>query len=191
MEPLARWSQRGFHVQHLTSFFGQLLIDLYKGDGAGAWHRMTTTWPEMEASLLLKIQHVYIDALQYSGRAALAAAAQGAPAGPLLKHAERIARILDRQRMGWSVTFAAYLRAGIAAVRGDEDAAAALLRRAIDGFDRGGLALYAAAARRRLGQFVGGDEGKSLIARCDDWMAGQGIRVPEKMARACASGFRE
>ena len=67
----------------------------------------------------------------------------------------------------------------------------ALLRRAIDGFDQGGLDLYAAAARRALGQLVGGDEGRALIARCDAWMAGQGIRVPEKMARACVSGFRE
>ncbi len=79
----------------------------------------------------------------------------------------------------------------MAAVRGDEPAAAALLRRAIDGFDQGGLALYAAATRRRLGQLVGGDEGQSLIARCDEWMAGQGIRAPEKMTRACVSGFRE
>ena len=92
MESIAKWSQQGFHVQHLTSFFGQMLIDLYKGDGRGAWHRMAWTWPVLEKSLLNKIQHVYIDALQYNGRAALAAARQGEPAGPLLRHAERTAQ---------------------------------------------------------------------------------------------------
>ncbi len=98
IESLAKWSQRGFHVQHLTSFYGQMLIYLYKGDGEGAWRYVSSIWPEMEASMLLKIQHVYIDALQYSGRAALALAAsgRGEPA-PLLKHAERTAHIIDRQ----------------------------------------------------------------------------------------------
>jgi hypothetical protein len=189
LESIAKWSQQGFHVQHLTSFFGQMLIDLYKGDGPGAWQRMATTWPVLEKSLLLKIQHVYIDALQYNGRAALAAARQGEPAGPLLKHAERTARTLDRQRLPWADAFAAHLRAGIASIRGDEAASVALLRRAIEGFDQGGLNLYAATSRRVLGRLVGGDEGRALIARCDDWMAGQGIRVPEKMVRACVSGF--
>ena len=75
-ESIAKWSQQGFHVQHLTAFYGQMLIDLYNGDALGAWRRVTSTWPELEASLLMKIQHVYIDSLQYSGRAALAAARQ-------------------------------------------------------------------------------------------------------------------
>ncbi len=189
LESIAKWSQQGFHVQHLTSFFGQMLIDLYKGDGRGAWNRMASTWPVLEKSLLNKIQHVYIDALQYNGRSALAAARQGEPAGPLLKHAERTARILDRQGLNWSDAFAAHLRAGIASLRGEEDAAIARLRRAIEGFDAGGLNLYAASARRQLGQLVGGDEGNALIARCDAWMTGQGIRAPEKMARAFVSGF--
>src|SRR5262249_47242483 len=140
---------------------------------------------------LLKIQHVYIDSLQYSGRAALAAARQGEPAVPLLKHAARTARILDRQRLPWADALAAHLRAGIASVRGDEAASVSFLRRAIEGFDEGGLNLYANAARRVLGRLVGGDEGQALIAGCDEWMVGQGIRVPEKMVRACVSGFPE
>ena len=150
IESLAKWSQQGFHVQHLTSFFGQMLIDLYKGDGEGAWRYVSSIWPEMEASMLLKIQHVYIDALQYmrpGPRQALGPARRtGSRQAPLLKHAERTARIIDRQRLPWADTFATHVRAGIAAVRGDEAAAVDLLRRAIEGFDRGGLALYAASA---------------------------------------------
>lgn len=188
-DSIAKWSQQGFHVQHLTAFYGQMLIDLYNGDALGAWRRATATWPDLEASLLLKIQHVYIDSLQYSGRAALAAARLGEPAAPLLRHAERTARILVRQRLPWADAFAAHLRAGIASIRGDEAASVSLLRRAMEGFDQGGLALYAASARRVLGRLVGGDEGRALVARCDEWMAGQGIRVPEKMVRACVSGF--
>jgi hypothetical protein len=188
-DAIAKWSQQGFHVQHLTAFYGEMLIDLYNGDALAAWRRATTTWPELEESMLLWIQHVHIDSLQYSGRAALAAARHGEPPAPLLKHAGRIAGILDRQRLPWADAFAAHLRAGIASIRGDEAASVSLLRRAIDGFDQGGLQLYAAAARRVLGRLVGGDEGRSLVTRCDEWMAGQSIRSPEKMVRAFVSGF--
>ena len=31
IESLAKWSQRGFHVQHLTAFYGQMLIYLVQG----------------------------------------------------------------------------------------------------------------------------------------------------------------
>jgi hypothetical protein len=191
LESIAKWSQQGFHVQHLTSFYGQMLTDLYKGDGQGAWRRLTSTLPELESSLLLKIQHVYIDFLQYSGRVALAAARQAADAAPLLKHAERAARNLDRQGLCWARAFAALVRGGIASVKGDESTAVARLRDAIDGFDEAGLELYAASARRKLGQLQGGDEGKALVARSEAWMAGQGIRVPENMVRAFVSGFPE
>ena len=179
-------------MQHLTSFYGQMLIDLYKGDGRGAWHRVTSTWPELEASLVAEDPaRVHRLAAIQRPASALAAARQGEPAGPLLKHAERTARILDRQRLPWADAFAAHLRAGIASIRGDEAAAVALLRRAIDGFDAGRPEPLrrrrpppARPAHRRR-------RGKALIARCDAWMAGQGIRVPEKMVRACVSGFPE
>jgi serine/threonine protein kinase/tetratricopeptide (TPR) repeat protein len=194
LESISKWSQQGFHVQHLTSFYGQMLTDLYKGDGRGAWRRFLSTRPDVESSLLLKIQHVDIDYLQYSGRVALAAARQAqssVEAEPLLAHARGAARKLDRQGLRWSRAFASLVRGGIASIRGDESMASARLRESIDGLDEVGLLLYAAAARHKLGQLLGGDEGRALIARSDAWMAEQGIRAPEKMVRACVSGFPE
>ncbi len=38
-EAIAQWSQQGFHVQHLTHYFGNTYIDLYEGDGPAAWQR--------------------------------------------------------------------------------------------------------------------------------------------------------
>ncbi len=111
-----------------------------------------STLPDLESSLLLKIQHVYIDFLQYSGRVALAAARQvqsSIEAEPLLVHANRAARKLDRQGLRWARAFASLVRGGIASTRGDESMAVARLREAIDGLDEVGLFLYAAAARRQ------------------------------------------
>ena len=51
-EAIAQWSQQGFHVQHLTHYFGNTYIDLYEGDGPAAWRRAESTWPLIQASLL-------------------------------------------------------------------------------------------------------------------------------------------
>jgi hypothetical protein len=49
--------------------------------------------------------------------------------------------------------------------------------------------LFAAAARRRLGQLLGGNCGQALIAQADAWMAGQGIVNPARMTAMLAPGF--
>ena len=51
------------------------------------------------------------------------------------------------------------------------------------------MGIYAALARRHLGKLVGGDEGHTLIARADDWMTGQGIKNPARMAAGITPGF--
>ena len=87
---IAQWSQHGFHVQHLTHYYGNTYIDLYEGDGEAAWRRAERTWPEIRASLLPRIQHVKVDVLQLRGRSAVAAAAQARDPGPLLLAAEGV-----------------------------------------------------------------------------------------------------
>jgi len=49
--------------------------------------------------------------------------------------------------------------------------------------------LYAAAARRRLGEIVGGERGQELITDADAWMERQKIKNPEKLTRMLAPGF--
>ena len=53
--------------------------------------------------------------------------------------------------------------------------AAASLRSAIDCFDASGLRMYAAAARRRLGRVIGGDEGARSLAQAETVMAAEGV----------------
>ena len=45
------------------------------------------------------------------------------------------------------------------------------------------------AARRRLGQVIGGERGAEMIANADDWMRNQGIKNPLLMTRMLAPGW--
>lgn len=91
--------------------------------------------------------------------------------------------------MRWAMPLAQMMRASAASLRGDAASAAASLRSAVDGFDRAGMKLYAAAARWRLGAILGGDEGSALIETARGYMGSQGVKVPQKMLDLLAPGM--
>src|SRR6185436_6033722 len=109
--------------------------------------------------------------LQLRAFAAVAAAQAGGGADPL-RAAEKDARSIERERMPWAAPFVPLIRAGVASVRGDAEAAHAELARAPDLFDAADMKLWAAVARRSLGALTGGDEGAALVARADAFMRG-------------------
>jgi serine/threonine protein kinase/tetratricopeptide (TPR) repeat protein len=190
-EAVQHWSRQRFHLQHLNQLCAHLDIDLYAGDGAAGWHRLCAARPALEASLLLRVQFVRIDILHSGGRCAVAAAAVADDPRPMLRAALGYARQLDRQRVPWASAHALATRAGAAMVRGDSAEARRQLIAAVDAFDGISMGVYAAAARRHLGNLVGGDEGRALIARADQWMIGQGIKSPARMAAGITPGFTE
>ena len=51
------------------------------------------------------------------------------------------------------------------------------------------MKLYAAVAKRRLGEITGGVDGQRLIDEADRWMREQKIKVPEKITRMLAPGI--
>ena len=93
--------------------------------------------------------------------------------------------------MLWSNPLAMLIHAGLARRRGDESRAAALVSQAIEGFEASNMALYAAAARHRLGEIMGGASGRELISQADDWMSKQQIKNPAAVANLMAPGFSE
>jgi hypothetical protein len=188
-EALGQWSHQGFHIQHLNFYYGSLYIDLYAGDAAAAWRRITETDPLLQSSLLLRIQQVHADVIQQSGRCAVAMAAVSADRAPLLRKAEKSARRLDRMRLPWTTAYARLIMAGAASVRGDTSRAEQLLADASARFEAADMGLHAAAAARHLGQLRGGDEGRALIEQADAWMRAQSVVNPARMATCLAPGF--
>ncbi len=186
------WSRDGFLMQH-TDFEictdGQ--ISLYLGEAEVAHRRVSELWPAFRGSMLTLIQDLHIRALHVRARCALAAAsaASGRARADRLRTAEHATRRIARERAPWSRGWIALLSAGIAVVRGDHEAAASLARDAARHCDVAGMALYAAAARRRLGELLEDDEGRRLVTDVDAWMAAQGVRNPSRMTAVLAPGF--
>jgi hypothetical protein len=72
-------------------------------------------------------------------------------------------------------------------MRGDTAATDALLA-AEQALSAADMHLYAAAARYRRGQLLGGDAGNSLAAGAHDELAGLGARNPERIADMVVPG---
>jgi serine/threonine protein kinase/tetratricopeptide (TPR) repeat protein len=189
IEALQEWPHSGFHLQHYSSFSAMAQIMLYTNDGPVAWKHFNQQWSQMKSSVLLRIQILRVEANYLLARCALAAGEQGMETERLLNVAERIAGQIAGEKVRWADPFVPLLRAGIASVRGDSSRAVDFLKVAAVGFDAVDMSLYANAARRHLGQLVGGDEGQTLVAAADEWMTKQLVKKPELLARTLVAGF--
>src|SRR5258707_11247592 len=174
---LTTWPRKGFHLQHYSSLVALAQIELYTGDYEVAWRHIEGQIKALEKSMLLRIQGLRIEAKFLRARLALASAA-GEKRAHRLRIAEDLARSIADEHMPWANPLAWLIHAGLAHGRGDDSRAVALISQAIEGFEGSDMALYAATARRRLGEITGGDRGLELVSQADDWMSKQQIKNP-------------
>ena len=186
---MARWTPHGFHVQHMNRLYDEAQIDLYLGNGLGAWGRLTEQWPALARSHLLRVQQVRVFMHHLRARSALAAAGSAGDPAPFLRAAERDAGLLRRERVAWAEALAHLIEAGVAACRDDRARAQALLADAAKRCDASDMHLYAWAARRRAGELTANEAGAATVAQADAWMTGQKIRRPDRMTALLVPGF--
>jgi serine/threonine protein kinase/tetratricopeptide (TPR) repeat protein len=187
---LTTWPRKGFHLQHYSSLVALAQIELYTGDYEVAWQHVEGQIKPLEKSMLLRIQGLRIEAKYLRARLALASAI-GSKRERRLRIAEGLAHSIEKEQMVWSNPLALLIYAGLARRRGDDARAVVLISQAIEGLDASDMALYAAVARRKLGEVMGGDQGRELITQADDWMSQQQIRNPAAVANLMAPGFSE
>jgi eukaryotic-like serine/threonine-protein kinase len=188
---LSAWRQGSFDYLQLWVRGAQTDIALYSGEPPLASPPVGKPWRAFAHALDRFVQTGYIRGLDSRARRRLAAAAHATGPGErrtLVQGAEGHARAILREKTRWGDPLALLLRAGAAATRGEPERAVPLLESAEDGFVAAEMALHTAAARRRRGELVGGDAGRSLLASADSWMSSQGIKNPARMTAMLAPG---
>jgi eukaryotic-like serine/threonine-protein kinase len=186
---LGKWSERGFHIQHNEWFGAEIQVRLYRGNGNDTWTFFTTKYqPSVAKSrVLTRIQKMRVFFHERRAICALAAAASAADSARLIRCAERDAKRLQREGVAWSKALAYPILAGVALARGNKTKAASLFAQAVQELEAVDMNLYAAASRRRLGEILGGDEGRAHVETADSWMSQQGIQHPARMADVFAA----
>jgi eukaryotic-like serine/threonine-protein kinase len=187
-QAIAQWSRNFFQVEHFWELLAEGQADLYLGDGAAAWKRVSAAWPALSSSLLLRVQLTRIEGWQLRARAALAAALKltGDERAELLASAQKDARKILGEKMAWSTPLGHLIEAGLAAVENNPSRAIAALERAIPLLEAAHMALYAHAARRQLGRLRHDDD---LVAAADFAMVEEAIVKPERMADMLVPGL--
>jgi hypothetical protein len=92
---------------------------------------------------------------------------------------------MESEGASWARALAALVRATLAAARG-EDRTIELLRSAHASLLAADMRLHAACAERRLGEALGGDEGRARVAAANAWFASKGVRNATAMVGAIA-----
>ncbi len=60
---------------------------------------------------------------------------------------------------------------------------------AADQYDAADMPLYGWVMRYKMGEIQGGDEGRALGTRAEEWMVSQSIKSPASWSRMVAPGF--
>ena len=180
---IERWSTRGYQVQHYWQLCALAEIDLYRGDAGAALSRVSRQWHRLRK--LTRIQFVAIEASFLRGRVALACGLTPA----LRRQVVRDARRIEREGAAWGLGLAALLRGALALSGGDRRGAGHRLAEAIAGFEAADMDLYAAVARHRRGEVIGGEAGEAQRTIARTWLQGQGVRNLERLLGALAPGF--
>jgi eukaryotic-like serine/threonine-protein kinase len=180
-EAMAQWSQSGFFVQQWQAMAFEPEIDLYVGDGGAAYDRLTRDLPALRRSLLLNVQFIRALTLYVRGRCAIGSI-DSDPVGRRERVAEAraMSRRLAREGMPWTAPLSAMVKAAAENAAGKRAAAVAALRAAIDRAQLAGMSMHATAARHRLGELLGGEEGQKLMEIALQALRVQGIRDPSR-----------
>jgi eukaryotic-like serine/threonine-protein kinase len=183
----ALWTTAEVDVRAMAGRGSLAEIELYEGDGAAAYRWIDEDWRRVISLPFTRLGFVRARALSIHALSALAACHSGGPdRGPdreIVRAAARDVRGLRALRMPWTSALARSFEAAIALAAGARAEACAELERAQPELLAAGMDLHATLARRRLGELTGGAAGARAIAEADAWLAGQGVRAPERLAR--------
>jgi hypothetical protein len=178
-------SQREITMQHWQHMQAGALVELYAGAPARAVELIDRRLPTVRRAFLLRIYSVRAFTAYVRTSAWLSVLAAGAPGPARLRAAIlRACAGLDGRAISRPVPLLA--SAGLAVLRGDLDAAARSYRDAAASFEAGDMTMNAWCARWRLGELLGGDEGRALVDQARAALSAEGIVRPDRVVAMLA-----
>ncbi len=186
---LEEWPWPHFDLQRSHSLASRAYIHLYEGDAREAFKVSSELIHRMDHSNMARIELQRIFYGIDHARCALALAVKdNGNADALLAVQRQIAR-LRAEKTPIALPFISYYQGAIACMKGHETDGIEYLRKAIDGFEESRYPLNAAAAKRRLGTLLGGEEGDALLQEGTLAMEEERIVDKEAVTGILAPGF--
>ena len=188
---LGRWSNRGFHVEHLVETHNQVEIALYEGHGRDAFNVIAQRWPVLRKSLLLRVQTLRIQMHSLRARAAVSAAHEAASNRRwLMWVARRDMVTIRRERTGWGDALADLIEASIEQVAHGPAAAISPLIRAESRAQIAGMLLHGLIARRtRL--LLTPDTSSADVEAVEVALKTEGLMKPDRFCQMMAPMRRD
>ena len=182
---LARWTHHGFGLQRALGALAMTYAWLYEDRPQNAFDLLEGQWDQIAQSGLLRLPAS--SAFLWDTRARVlilaAQASQGQGRRKLVRTAEQALRRLDHIDSPSGPAHAAHIRGALHALRGEWPKAVAELESSARRFEQCDMKIYAASARRRLGEWTGGERGREWIAAADRFMQSEKIPDPRAAAR--------
>jgi serine/threonine protein kinase len=192
-EAMVQWGAPEQQLQQFYELVARVQVALYRGPGRDALALIEKRWQTMARAHLLRVQTVRIFVRHLRARAAVATIAAsgitGRAADSLAAAALRDSRQILCERLRWSSPLARLIEAAVHVRRGDRDRAIEALASAADDFGACDMALWAAAAKWRRGEVLGGDHGRRLVGEADAKFHAEGVKEPASFCRMLAPGF--
>ena len=169
----SRWPDARFGI--LDVYVQRSLLDLalYRADAGAALEHAEALWAGLFKSQLKVV--ALLQATAFDGMARALLATGGDP-----KRLARCVKKLGVHGPGWGHAPASLLAARSAGVEG--------WRAAVSTCEAADMAMHAAAARWRLGEAVGGDEGEAMVAGARTWFTDEGVARPERLVAMLTPG---
>ena len=172
--------QNRYTIHHFLDLAAWVATQLYTGCHKNAWETAESHKAQFSRSIIMKVHYPRVSMISDHGRAAIAyALATGSKSA--IRAAKLDARSLRRENAAWPTGLANLLDAGIATIAGKPKVAVSHTVSAIELFDANDMPFHASCSRFRLGQMLGGNEGRRLIRQGEEWMSDQGVKRPDKM----------
>jgi serine/threonine protein kinase len=161
----------------------------YRNEGRSGWEYLSTQWRRLEESHFLRVQLMRVCSVFERALTAVAAAEDGGDVKALLSDAERSARRLAGERVGYATGMGGLIAASVAAARGSRDQARSALVRAHRDLVEADLGYLARCAAVRLGRLEGGEYGQNLARIATEELFAEGVVDLESCLAMSSPGF--